>query len=76
MWSEEKQKEHQIEQAQAELTQCFALKILLSNNTIAAGIEISGMSIGICDNSWLIPAVDKQIEELKKAIEGEPNLWE
>lgn len=66
----------EIERAKAEITEAEALKILLSNNTLAAEIHVAGMVMGTCDNKWLIPVVDKQIEELNKFIKGEPNLWE
>lgn len=76
MWSKEDEKQREIESAKAEITQAEALKVLLSNNTLAAEINIAGMVMGACDNKWLLPVVDKQIEELNKFLNGEPNLWE
>ena len=76
MWSKEDEKQREIESAKAEITQAEALKVLLSNNTLAAEISIAGMVMGACDNKWLLPVVDKQIEELNKFLNGEPNLWE
>lgn len=70
------QKELDIEDAKKELTECEAMKVLLSNNRLAAVIHIAGMKMGTCDNSWLIPVVDKQIEELKKFLDGKSNMWE
>lgn len=70
------QRELDIEDAKKELTECEAMKVLLSNNTLAAEIHIAGMRMGACDNAWLIPIVDKQIEELNKFLDGKPNLWE
>lgn len=70
------QRDLDIEDAKKELTECQAMKVLLSNNDLAATIQISGMKMGTCDNSWLIPIVDKQMEELNKFLDGKPNLWE
>jgi hypothetical protein len=70
------QRDHDLEDAKKEITECEAMKVLLSNNSLAAEIHIAGMRMGTCDNSWLIPIVDKQIEELNKFINGKPNLWE
>lgn len=70
------QRELDIEDAKKEITECEAMKVLLSNNSLAAEIHISGMRMGTCDNSWLIPIVDKQIEELNKFLNRQPNLWE
>jgi hypothetical protein len=64
------------DQAKKELTECEAMKVLLANNALAAEIHIAGMRMGTCDNAWLIPIVDKQIEELNKFLNGEKNLWE
>lgn len=70
------QRELDIEDAKKELTECEAMKVLLANNSLAAEIHIAGMRMGTCDNSWLIPIVDKQIEELNKFLNGQKNLWE
>jgi hypothetical protein len=70
------QRELDIQDAKKELTQCEAMKVLLANNSLAAEIQISGMRMGTCQNAWLIPIVDKQIEELNKFLNGKPNLWE
>ena len=69
-------KDREIESAKSEITQAEAMKLLLSNNTLAAEVSIAGMRMGTCDNTWLIPVIDKQIGELNKFINGEPNLWE
>lgn len=69
------QRDLDIEDAKKELTECEAMKVLLSNNSLAAEIHIAGMRMGTCHNSWLIPIVDKQIEELNKFLNGKTNLW-
>lgn len=76
MWSEKHEKEMQIDNAKAEITECEAIKVLLSNNSLAAEIHIAGMVMGTCDNKWLLPVIDKQIKELNKFLNGQPNLWE
>jgi hypothetical protein len=76
MWSEKDKKQREIDSAKAEITQAEALKVLLSNNTLAAEIHIAGMVMGTCDNKWLLPVVEKQIKELNKFLNGQPNLWE
>lgn len=76
MWSEKDEKRREIDSAKAEITQAEALKVLLSNNTLAAEIHIAGMVMGTCDNKWLLPVVEKQIKELNKFLNGQPNLWE
>ncbi len=70
------QRDLDIEDAKKEITECEAMKVLLSNNSLSAEIHIAGMRMGTCDNSWLIPIVDKQIEELNKFLNRQPNLWE
>lgn len=75
MWSEKAEKQREIDSAKAEITEAEALKVLLSNNTLAAEIHISGMVMGTCDNKWLLPVVEKQIKEINKFLNGQPNLW-
>jgi len=76
MWSEEKEKQREINNAKAEITQAKALKVLLSNNILAAEIHIAGMVMGACNNKWLLPVVKKQVKELNKFLNNKPNLWE
>lgn len=74
MWDESP--EGLKKQAKKELTQYEALLHLLSNNELGCHIECGGFSLGICNNSKAIPAVKHTINEIKKAIKGEPNEWE
>lgn len=62
--------------AETELTELEAMKVLLSNNSLAAVIHIGQMRIGICKNDWLIPVIDNQIAEINKFLQGESNDWE
>ena len=70
------QKKEKKESALSELTQLKAMKILLKNNLLGAEIHIAGMVMGTCFNEWLIPIIDKQINEIKLFLKGKPNLWE
>lgn len=65
-----------IDEATAELTKLEAMKVLLGNNSFACEVEIMNIKIGICDNSWMIPVIDKQIEEITKFLNNEPNSWQ
>jgi len=65
-----------INQAKLELTQYKAVKLLLTNNDLACEIHIAGMSVGVCDNTKVIPIIDHTIKEIQKAIKGKPNEWE
>lgn len=73
---DKKEKERLIQDAKCELTQAEALKILLSNNTLAAEIHIAGMVMGTCNNKKLLPVVKHQIKEIKKFLKGQKNEWE
>jgi len=73
---EKANKQREIDSAKTELTQLEAIKILLSNNTLAAELHISGMVMGACNNRWFFPVVEKQIKEINKFLKGEENLWE
>lgn len=72
MWKERDLKE----EAEIELTKYEALLHLVKNNKLGCHIECGGFSLGLCNNSLIIPAIDHTIREIKKAIKGEPNEWE
>ena len=76
MWLGQDEKERDIEDAKAEIVEAQAIKVLLSSNRLAAEIHIAGMAMGTCDNKWLLPVIDKQIDELNKFLQGQPNLWQ
>lgn len=63
-------------QAMSELAQWHALKILAQNNDLASHIEIAGMSLGVCNNKKLLPAINHNIKEIEKFLKGETNEWE
>lgn len=74
MWEETP--ESLKKQAQNELTKYEALLHLVKNNELGCHIECGGFSLGLCNNSKIIPAIKYTINEIKKAINGEPNEWE
>lgn len=74
MWEETP--ESLKKQAQKELTKYEALLHLVKNNELGCHIECGGFSMGLCNNSKIIPAIKHTIKEIKKAINGEPNEWE
>lgn len=78
MWSElnKTTQQREIDSAKVELLEAKAVKLLLTSDTLAAEIHISGMRIGLCEIKWLIPVVNKQIKELEKFLKGEDNSWE
>ena len=63
-------------EATTELTKLEAMKVLLGNNHLACEIKIHGLKMGTCVNEWVIPIIDKQIAEIHKFLNGEPNEWE
>ena len=72
-----KNKQNELrEDADVELTKIKALKVLIKNNTLACTISIAGISIGLCDNSRALPLLEFQEQEIKKALNGKPNMWE
>lgn len=73
---EEKRKEWDRAEALSTLTQWKAVKVLIQNNTLGCEIHIAGMSLGICDNSKVLPIVQQNIAEINKYLKGLPNLYE
>ena len=69
-------KEWNKQEAEKELTELEAMRVLIKNNTLACTIEIAGMSFGLCDNSKLLPLIKFQEQEIKKFLNGEKNKWE
>ena len=72
----EEMKERDIDEAVSTLTQWKAVEILISNNRLGCEIHIAGMSVGVCDNSKLLPVVKQNIAEIRAFIKGKPNLYE
>lgn len=62
--------------ALAELTELEAMKVLLSNNSIACEIHIAGMVMGVSENIRMIPIIDAEMDEITKYLNGELNTWE
>ena len=62
-------------EAEKELTELKALRILTENNALACTIEIAGMSFGLCDNSKILPLIEFQEKEIHKFLVGKENMW-
>lgn len=71
-----KQLKAEIKQARTELIEAKAIRELLQNNELGAEIHIHGFKMGTCVNKSLLPAVNRQIKELHKFLEGRKNKWE
>jgi len=63
-------------EAKEELRNLKAIRVLLQDNEWACEVSICGMSFGMCDNKQLLPAIESQISEIEKYLNGSPNLWE
>lgn len=76
MYTEVEEKEREVRQALSELTQLEAVKILLGNNDLGCEIHIAGMTIGVSENSRLLPIIEAEMDEITKYLNGETNTWE
>ena len=74
MWKEPR--ESMIVNAKAELAQVEAAIIMANNNGLGCHINISGLDIGICNNTKVIPALEHHKAEIEKFIRGEENEYE
>lgn len=70
------QKEQLVKQVKRELVMVQAAKKLAMDNDLACVVHINGISVALCVNKSILPALNRQEQELKKALEGEPNEWE
>jgi len=59
-----------------QLTLWKAVKVLIENNDLGCEIHIAGISLGLCDNSKLLPIINQNISEINKFLKGQPNLYE
>lgn len=63
-------------EAKNELIMLNAVKELLKDNTLGCEVSINGITIGICSNISVLPAIEKNIEEINKFLRQEKNEWE
>jgi len=63
-------------EAKNELIMLNAMKELLKDNTLACEVTINGITVGLCSNLSVLPAIKKNIAEINKFLKGEPNEWE
>jgi len=71
-----KQKIEDTREAKNELIMLNAVKELLKDNDLACEVTINGITIGLCSNLSVLPAIKKNITEINKFLKGEPNEWE
>lgn len=74
MWEHSKEQDKQ--EAEKTLSIIDAAMLLAKNNTFGCEIHISGLVVGLSDNSWIIPILKKERGEIDKFLKGEPNKWE
>ena len=72
----EQEKEQAKKDARMEISDIEAMKILTRDEDRAFELRSSGMIIGLCRNDAIIELLNKEIEERKKCLEGEENLFE
>lgn len=65
-----------LREANNELIMLNAVKELIQDNDLACEISINGITVGLCSNVSVLPAIQKNIEEINKFLKGEPNEWE
>lgn len=63
-------------EARMALARWCAVRELIKENLFGCEVHISGIQIGICDNSKLLPVVEDNITEIMKFLDGEPNKYE
>jgi len=63
-------------EAQNELIMLNAVKELLKDNDLACEVTINGITVGLCSNLSVLPAIKKNIAEINKFLKGDPNEWE
>lgn len=62
-------------EARNELIMLNAVKELIKDNDLACEVSINGITIGLCDNLSVLPAIEKNIQEINKFLKGEDNEW-
>lgn len=62
--------------AEAEIVKVDAAILLAQNNRLGCEINIAGMTIGICNNKKIIPALKYHKKEIEKYLNGEKNEYE
>ena len=69
-------KDQDKREAERTLLEIEAAMILAKNNTFGCEIHISGLKIGLSDNTWILAVLKKERAEIEKFLKGEPNKWE
>ena len=75
-FDEKEVKERKRKDAESDLSQVNAMLELVKNNTLACSVECCGLSIGLCNNEKVIPALLHHKGEIEKFLKGMSNEWE
>ncbi len=72
------EQEDQAKRASAEIDRVHVIAALelLKNKDIGCEIHISGLMVGICNNSKVVPALNYHLREIDKFLRGQKNEWE
>jgi hypothetical protein len=62
--------------AQQEKKVCKLAVEFARDNDLACCVEIGGLQVWVCDNSAIIPALEKHIEEIDKYLNNKPNMYQ
>lgn len=65
----------QKEEAESDLADLKAAKILAEVEDNAIVLEVAGFKLSISDNAKVVALLDKEIQEVTKFLNGEPNHW-
>lgn len=71
-----KSKDEDTREAKNELIMLNAVKELLKDNNLACEVTINRITVGLCSNLSVLPAIKKNITEINKFLKGESNEWE
>lgn len=72
---EKEMRQRIIAEAKIDLATSRAAIELAKNNDLACEIHIGGVTVGLCSNSKIIPALKHHIHEIQKFLKDEPNEW-
>lgn len=73
---EGKRKRQKTIEARRDLIMTNAAINLVYDNNLACVVTINGISIGLCQNLEVLPALKYHKAEIEKFLNGDPNEWE
>lgn len=65
-----------IDEAKYEVVKLNAMKELVKDNSLGCEITIGDLKFGVCNNLTVLPAIQNNLDEITKFLNGEPNDWE